>query len=397
MKEIRNLEESEIEESLMLSSFAFQVPLSKEMIEKKKKSIKVDTVWGVFVDQKLTAKLRVLPLKIYFEGKEISAGGIASVATWPEYRRKGYVKQLLIHTLQIMKDRGQLISLLAPFSFDFYRKYGWMTYVDLKKYTIDIDYLKKVKGNHDGTIHRVDKSEWKLLNEVYEEFSTRYNGMLKRDKDWWVSEKLVKSGEIAVYFNKKKEPKGYIYYEVAQRVMNVHEFLFNDEESREMILHFIANHDSMVDQIKLNAPINDQLSFLLVEPTIGQEIVPYFMSRIVDVVPFFKQYPFKIVKRKSEAVIYIHVRDPILEWNCCSIQLNLYEDGNVQVSEIANMDTIDMRFSVHCSISTLTGIFMGYQRALFLRQIGLLEGEEKTIKKLEEIIPQRSTYLVDYF
>ena len=35
--------------------------------------------------------------------KKFKMGGVAGVATYPEYRRSGYVKELLQHSLQTMK------------------------------------------------------------------------------------------------------------------------------------------------------------------------------------------------------------------------------------------------------------------------------------------------------
>ena len=52
-------------------------------------------------------------------------GGVAGVATYPEYRRSGYVKELLQHSLQTMKKDGYSVSMLHPFAVSFYRKYGW--------------------------------------------------------------------------------------------------------------------------------------------------------------------------------------------------------------------------------------------------------------------------------
>ncbi len=51
-------------------------------------------------------------------------GGVAGVATYPEYRRSGYVKELLQHSLQTMKKDGYTVSMLHPFAVSFYRKYG---------------------------------------------------------------------------------------------------------------------------------------------------------------------------------------------------------------------------------------------------------------------------------
>ena len=59
-------------------------------------------VYGIMEGEDLAAKLHLIPFHIYI-GKKFKMGGVAGVATYPEYRRSGYVKELLQHSLQTMK------------------------------------------------------------------------------------------------------------------------------------------------------------------------------------------------------------------------------------------------------------------------------------------------------
>ena len=70
-------------------------------------------------------------------GQEWKMGGIAGVATYPEYRRNGYVKKLLIQALEKMRNDQQIVSLLHPFDIGFYRKFGWEVFTENKKMLID--------------------------------------------------------------------------------------------------------------------------------------------------------------------------------------------------------------------------------------------------------------------
>ncbi|MBS4213970.1 GNAT family N-acetyltransferase [Neobacillus rhizophilus] len=71
------------------------------------------------------AKLHIIPLSIYIKDAEWNMGGIAGAATYPEYRRTGYVKSFILESLKQMRDNVQIVSLLHPFDIGFYRKYGW--------------------------------------------------------------------------------------------------------------------------------------------------------------------------------------------------------------------------------------------------------------------------------
>lgn len=70
-------------------------------------------------DGEVAAKAHLIPFEIYLEGEPLRMGGIGSVATYPEYRRQGYVKGLLTHLLAVMKEEGQTVSMLHPFSVSF--------------------------------------------------------------------------------------------------------------------------------------------------------------------------------------------------------------------------------------------------------------------------------------
>ena len=60
-------------------------------------------VYGIIEGNDLAAKLHLIPFHIYIGKEKFKMGGVAGVATYPEYRRSGYVKELLQHSLQTMK------------------------------------------------------------------------------------------------------------------------------------------------------------------------------------------------------------------------------------------------------------------------------------------------------
>ena len=90
-------------------------------------------IYGIMEGKDLAAKLHLIPFHIYIGKEKFKMGGVAGVATYPEYRRSGYVKELLQHSLQTMKKDGYTVSMLHPFAVSFYRKYGWELCANLLK------------------------------------------------------------------------------------------------------------------------------------------------------------------------------------------------------------------------------------------------------------------------
>ncbi|MFB9757833.1 GNAT family N-acetyltransferase [Ectobacillus funiculus] len=181
--QIRQLTDQEFDERVELSMYAFQYELAAEEMTEVRSRFKPEETWGVFIQNRLAAQLTLIPLQIYLHGKTFSMGGIASVSTWPEFRRQGLVAHLLTHAMELMKENGQTISFLTPFAFDFYRKYGWETYIDYKRYEIETALLPKRKETGGHVEQRTGNIE--LLSGIYEEYASRYNGTLRRTKEWW--------------------------------------------------------------------------------------------------------------------------------------------------------------------------------------------------------------------
>ncbi|MBW7459144.1 GNAT family N-acetyltransferase, partial [Paenibacillus sepulcri] len=289
--ELRNLTFDDFDASVDLSQYAFQYSVTAEQREERRSRFKPEQVWGIFDHDKLEAQLTVIPLQLYIQGRVFEMGGIAGVSSWPEHRRRGNVALLIRHALLQMREKGRSISCLAPFSFGFYRKYGWETYTDYKKYTIETALFPQ-RVQVEGRVSLED-ADIPLLSRLYEAYASRYNGTLQRSEQWWKDSVLSrKKGYTAVYYRADGEAAGYLLYEIGQRVLTIHEMVYENEQGRQALWTYLASHDSMVEKAVLNAPMDDALPFLLSNPRIGQEIVPYFMARIVDTATFVKQYAF---------------------------------------------------------------------------------------------------------
>ncbi|WP_261808100.1 enhanced intracellular survival protein Eis [Paenibacillus sp. N3.4] len=325
MGEIRTLRQEELLESFSLSEFAFQYELTEEEKAERMGWTDPNQVWGYFVDGHLAAKLTILSLQTWVNGKSFAMGGIAGVATWPEYRRNGMVGQLLVKALQVMKEQGQSISFLAPFKFEFYRKYGWEAYIDYLKYEIPLDKLPKFQATEGSSILRIAR-DWEILNPVYSAYAEPYNGMLQRDASWWTNRFFKnKKGTVALYLNAQGEHRGYVFYQAKDKTATIHEMVFLDEEARRGLWKFIADHDSMITKVEVNAPVDDQLPFLVHDPRFKQEKITYFSARIVDVEAFLTQYVYEAREHAPSifCTLAIHMRSGIM----ASIVLPLVKVG----------------------------------------------------------------------
>jgi len=393
--ELRKLTMDDYEACMALSEYAFQFTMTEDQLEKRRQEFAKHNVLGVYADGQVGAKLQIIPFQTYIHGRSFEMGGIAGVATWPEYRRKGWVAGLLKYALEEMKRNKQSISFLHPFSFSFYRKYGWETYVEYKKYKLSTSQLP-AKKQTPGTIKR-GNPELAVLKQVYDAYAARYNGTLNRDDAWWGNSVFVKKGsKQAVYYDEAGVPQGYVFYEVKESKFTIGEIVHLNEEARQGLWTFIANHDSMIDEVTLQAPASDMLAFQLDNPRIGQEVMPYFMARIVSVEQFVSQYPF--ASQDSPVQICLEVEDTYAPWNEGVWELNVAMNGTASIwkkGESVQEGQPDQ--PIRLSIQSLTALLMGYRRPAEMAQIDRMEGPATAIQALEKAIPYRETYLLDFF
>lgn len=386
--EIKQLSEANYDEIFALSQFAFQYELTEEELRKKREEASRHTIWGWLVEEKLAAKLNIILLSSYINGKSFKMGGISSVATWPEYRRQGMIKKLLFHALQEMKKNGQTISFLSPFSIPFYRKYGWELAFSDKKYEIPIGHFKR-DWEARGYVRRI-KQDIPLLHDIYTTYAKGLSGMLTRDEKWWEQRVLTDSSlHIAVAYNEAGEAQGYLMYKVKENIFTVKEMAYTTLNGWKLLLQFIANHDSMAKRVKMIVPENDQLDLLLVNPEFDQKISPYFMARIVDVFAFLKQYPFR--KSGKDQELMINIEDAFFPENSGAYQLTRNEAG-IEIEKSSGEQG-----GIQCTVQQLTVMLLGYKRPIELYDIGLIQGNVEDIEQLEQFIPKQQTFFSDFY
>ncbi|WP_218212246.1 hypothetical protein, partial [Pseudomonas sp. 2822-15] len=77
---------------------------------------------------------------------------------------------------------------------------------------------------------------------------------------------------IAVYYNKEHEARGYVIYTIKSNMLKVKEIIWLDPESRDGLWNFLSNHDSMLQELEVTVPANSGMPFILADPKVKREI-----------------------------------------------------------------------------------------------------------------------------
>ncbi|HFJ9246654.1 GNAT family N-acetyltransferase [Bacillus anthracis] len=380
------LKEDKFREALRLSEYAFQYKVDEDRLQQQLTKMKEShEVYGIMEGENLAAKLHLIPFHIYIGKEKFKMGGVAGVATYPEYRRSGYVKELLQHSLQTMKKDGYTVSMLHPFAVSFYRKYGWELCANLLVcHMTKSDLVMKKQVN--GTVKRFNKeNHQEEVEKLYETFAERFSGMLVRNEKWWL-QAVYDDLTLAIYYDENKTAAGYMLYKIENYKMTVEEFVPLHNEARNGLWNFICQHDSMIKDLEMTVSENEPLLYTLQEPRVKAEIKPYFMGRIVDVEQFLKQYELNWNNVQQEVIL--HITDSFAPWNNVSVRLANHEITIIE-------EPIDK--GIKLDINALSTILFGYKRPLELNELELISGSEEEIRAFENVVPVRKPFIYDFF
>jgi predicted acetyltransferase len=394
---IRPVEEKDVAQFNELLSYVFQVTKSdieesgfenkREMIKSKKPILELSKVFGWFNNNQLVSQIAIYPCEVNIHGTLYKMGGVTGVGTYPEYAGHGLMNELIRVSLENMRANQQWISYLYPYSIPYYRRKGWEIMSDKLTFKIRDTQLPKTV-DVPGMVERqeVDHED---VYKVYNQFAKENHGALQRTKFNWEEYWRYENEEqrtAAIYYGVDGEPKGVLFYWIAEEVFHIKEMFYLNQEARNGLWNFITAHFSMVYWIQGNIYKNEPLAFLLEDGQIRETIEPYFMARIVDVEEFLKVFPFKPFRKNFHFV----VSDPLAQWNTGIFGL-IWENEQLQIVREAVGEP------VYLDIQTLTCLLMNYRRAAYLARIERIETDKETLRTLERIIPDMAAYFSDDF
>lgn len=382
-----------------LNSYVFQVTSrilresgyeEGEYIRSKRPVLQETNVFGWFTeDDKLVSSISIYPYQVNIHGTLYEMGGVTGVGTYPEYANMGLMNDLIRMALEKMREAGQYISYLYPYSIPYYRKKGWEIMSDHMTFTLKDSQLPS-HYEVPGHVQRLEVSQSPVL-DIYDRFARSMHGaLIRKEFEWgeyWRWENTMER-TAAVYFDEDQEPQGCLFYWIENDTFYLKEMIYLTQEARHGLWNFIGAHFSMIEKLKGHIYMNEPLAFLLEDSQIEETIEPYYMARIVDVARFLTHYPYDDLIQPFHFV----VSDPIAEWNNGVFGL--------AATDIENRPEIRMEpvgQPVVLDIQTLTTLLMSYRSPAYLHKIGRLQTDTTTLRLLEKLIPAEQPYFSDYF
>ena len=376
---------------------------------------------GVFQGDDLVAVCQQYYLPARVRGEWHDAGLLSAVATPPEHRRRGYARTLLTGSLDEYHDRGVTISLLWPFDYGFYGRYGWGRTNEYVTVEVPVEELPVDVDRSLGSFEGIEPDEGPRLDPAYQTHAERYALSIDRTADWW-ERQILWSHEYTPYtyaYVRDGEVRGYVVYRIEQtgdsrddRTLTVREIAWDHFEVYRRLLAFVRDHDAQVTTVRLQLPVDTPVFDLVSDPTtIEYRVHPGPMARIVDVVTALDGLP----SNEAAGTITLRVEDSLADWNDETFTVDATgglvscttdsddATANTSDSDDATANTSDSddatreRSDATVDIRTLSRLYVGSITATEARSLGLLDGSATAVQFLDTLFPEQSVYLRDPF
>nr|MBO1352772.1 GNAT family N-acetyltransferase [Enterococcus sp. DIV0212c] len=397
LNKVRKIGSDQTEEMFQLAAYAFNSETTDKRKKRFEKIVEHSLNYGYYSEDVLTSQVISTPFEVAFHGTTYNMAGIGCVSSYPEYRGQGGISAIMKQLLTELAEEKVELAYLAPFSYPFYRKYGFEQLFEQISYTVKAENWPNVPATP-GKMRRVLFEEAKsACSGIYSASPKNKRGALIRES-WWLDYTLGtdQENQFALYEDEAGEVKGYLIYQSSAERFVIKEWGYLTNQAFQSIIRFIGSHNGSSREFQFKTGFDGQnLSYLMPAPLVEMEVVPFMMGRIVDLESFLSKYPFKAGKQES---YYLAVEDMYGSWNEGIWELVIDESGKSEVRKLEQLsETLAKEELITSSIQSLTQVFMGYRSSHELRFYGKISGKEELMQRLDERLVKERPTLEDYF
>ena len=293
-------------------------------------------------DGVLDACVSLLDFKVKFDGHDVGMVGVQGVISAPETRGSGAVTKLLNKSLRMIKEQGNIFSGLYPFSYSFYRRFGYELAYQKKTAVIPVRTLSAHKFPKNQVKHVIydEKKPDSIaeIRKVYENFSSGRNHAIVRDDERWnemlEGDPYQTRKNLYLIYNKNSEPCAYVFLHPGHKPdddkaeLIISELAYTDKQSLYDTFGFLAGLSPQFGEVKITSDLDFQAIFPEAWD-VSVSVAPSVMWRVIDVEKAVElMRPPESVERGA---FVMEIRDDNLEENSGKYLVN-WENGKVGIS-----------------------------------------------------------------
>lgn len=350
-------------------------------------------VYGLFEAGNLQASVGVVPFLVHWgPSLVLPMGGVAGVATWADARGRGHVARLLRFALEQMRNRGQVISALYPFSWSFYRNFGWDWVGEQRHVKLPLRELKSDERGRD--VRHVEGDEAAVREKLtlgYTAFAKRYRGVCTTETHRW-GNRLAHSDNRSTYPYMYEASGAYLLWRFANDGNGqIREWAASTSDEYRALLSLLHYFGTQTSEASVSLPLDSPLQSFLMHWSLKTELRPVFMGRVVDVEGAMRTVDASGVPNNAATIA---IRDENAPWNNGVWRFTV-EDGRVSAAlAVGFTDTPN----VSVDIQAFSQAFWGHPSLGILRQAGRVDvAQEAGFDFLSQLLPAHPVYTLDDF
>ena len=304
-----------------------------------------EEAWGLFDESGRLASTIVTGRKaVSFGGGIVPAGDVNMVASLPERRGGGNIRALMRAVLEDFRQRGDLFAVLHPFSFAFYRKFGFELAARSLSQKAPIDQFAPFRC--DWSVKCVDsEADMPALRTLYEAYIRDKNladaradrdwvyrgGGEYGEPDWWHADKRKYT---YIFSDKNGTPGAYLKFVFVPGpdgpftgAMEVLELIYTGPEAFRNVLGFIYGMRAKITEVSFELLDDLDLSILLPEcDRVERRAGGHAMARVLDPAAVLERLPHPT----EDGGFSIRVEDAFLPENTGVYQVS-WANGTIRV------------------------------------------------------------------
>jgi predicted acetyltransferase len=371
MTEIRPITEDELPELQRITAYAFggfggQPP----------PWIHPDWTTCAFVDGRIATTYGAWPFRVRLNGRSVAMAGVTMVATLPEFRRRGLLRQVMTRALAEQRERGQAIAILWASMGAIYQRFGFGLASSNVTYEVDPRQVAFVRGDvATGSVRLHTRDEARPIFEaLYREFSAPRNLVIQRSGALWDIRQQGERQHFGVYYDGRGEPRGFVGFEkgtdptlTPDQTIDINDWAALDPDAYRGLWEFVGHHDLVRRARWHRPPADDPAPLLFLEPReLHRRTADAIWMRITDVAAALPQRPYA-----DAGVLTIAVEDDLCPWNRGTYGLETTGD-ETHVERIEGGTSADLTMPV----SSLAVLLSGHRSATTLGRAGLLDAAD---------------------
>jgi predicted acetyltransferase len=376
--EYRDLTIDDYDQAAQLEPRAFYNRPDDAYAERMKRFFPPDWTVGAFLDGKLVADVRTVPMVRRLHGSAMAFGAVGPVTCQAAYRRRGFVARLLVLALERMRERGQTISGLYTPHDALYQRFGWERGEFKKGYSFgpkDVHLRFRSSG---GLTEPATPDDWQRLDRIYREKTRDANGPFIRPEIWW-KEAVLKHWDAgttadsdaviwvdnegrdqgyAIYLNRNMAPQGnWIPQEIFIR-----DFQALTSDAYLGLWEHMLTHD-LAENLVTEMHPDDPFRNICDDPHEVKVTMEHgSMIRIVDVEAAFALRPYL---GDGVATFTAQIEDRHLAWNNATFRIES-NDGRLHA------ERTEAPADVSLSVNALAPLFTGYLKPRVAAESGFV-------------------------